>query len=885
MSAKEPDPLAPPVEREVDDELQQHLDLRAREYEEQGLAPDAARRAAQRRFGDVESVRRQCRELARERNRERRRREWRSEARQDLRFAVRQIRRQPAFSLTAVLTLALGIGATTAIVAAVHAVLVRPFAYRQPDGVVLVSTVWRGQPGGNVSAGNYVYVQERAQGLRPLAAAGYSSMNLADEGAAERVIGARVTHEFFDVFGVAPALGRVFTAEEDAPGSDRVVVLSHGLWRRRYGADPAAVGREIRLGGISHRIIGVMPAGFDPAAVSEELWRPMAFTPERRAMHDEHFLSVFGRLAPGFDTARANEELGRIAAGLRRDFPKDFADSSLQAATLADAIAGPSRQPLLLLLGAVALVLLIACANVANLLLARGAARARELATRAALGAGRARIVRQLLTESLALAGLGAAAGLPLAAAALRGLLLIAPTNVPRLQEARLDGAVLAFTIALAFLSSVVFGVAPAWQASRLDLRGALLEGGRGGIGGRDRLRRALIAAEVALALILLVGSGLLIRSARHLQRLDPGFEPEGLLSARLALPADAYPGHERPMQAYTSLLARLSASPGVTSAAASSQPPLVGGGSNGVIPEGWSLDLKNAIQSRSQFVTPGYFETMRIPLKRGRTFTALDRRGAPKVMIVNESLARAAWPDQDPVGKRISCCEGGPDRPDWKEVVGVVADVRTRGPAQEVRPEFYLPLDQIPVEAWSWVQGTMTLVLRAHGVDVAALAPTVRAAVRELDPGVPVFDVATMPERLARSLQTARFSMLLTTALAGLGLVLAMVGVYGVVAYFVSQRTREIGLRVALGADGRDILRWVVGQGLRVVSLGLAAGTLGALLCGRLLRGLLFGVSASDPLTLLSVAALLAAVAVVAALIPAVAAIRVDPARALNEG
>ena len=357
MSAKEPDPLAPPVEREVDDELQQHLELRAREYEEQGLAPDAARRAAQQRFGDVESVRRQCRELARERNRDRRRREWRSEARQDLRFAARQIVRQPAFSLTAVLTLALGIGATTAIFAAVHAVLVRPFAYRQPDGVVLVSTVWRGQPGGDVSAGNYVYVQERARGVRPLAAAAYASMNLADEDTAERVVGALVTHEFFDVFGVAPAIGRVFTPAEDTPGQDRVVVLSHGLWRRRYGADPAALGREIRIGGIPHRIIGVMPAGFDPAAISEALWKPIAFTRERRAMHDEHYLAVYGRLAPGVDPAQANEELGRIAAGLRRDFPKDFAENSLQAAVLAEAIAGPSRQPLLLLLGAVGLVL------------------------------------------------------------------------------------------------------------------------------------------------------------------------------------------------------------------------------------------------------------------------------------------------------------------------------------------------------------------------------------------------------------------------------------------------------------------------------------------------------------------------------------------------
>jgi predicted permease len=882
---RERDPLAPPVDQEVDEELRNHLELRERDLQASGMAPDAARRAAQRRFGDLDAVRRDCRKLANGRERDKRRREWLGELRQDLGFALRQMLRQPAFSLTAALTLALGIGATTAIFATVHAVLLRPFAYREPERVASVGTVWRGQAGGTVSAGNYVYVLERTRALAPFAAAAYSSMNLSDEAAPERVFGARVTHEFWQVFEVAPALGRVFTRDEDAPGFDQVVVLSHGLWRRRYAADPGVIGREIRISGVPHKVIGVMPKGFDPNVADPMLWKPMAFTPERRRMHDEHFYETYGRLRPGFDLGQANHELNGIVAGLHRDHPREFApDATLRAGNLAEQIVGPSRQRMLLLLGAVALVLLIACANVANLLLARGTLRARELATRAALGAGRSRIVRQLLTESLALAALGAALGAALAHAGLRALLSIAPPGVPRLGEARIDTSVLLFTIALALLCSVIFGVLPALQASRLDLRAGLLEGGRGSVGGRDRLRRSLIAVEVALALVLLAGSGLLIRSSLHLQRLDPGFEPEGLLSARLSLPPEAYRGHDANMQAFASVLERLRGGPGVAGAVVSSQAPLVGGGSNGLLPEGRELHTRNLIQARSQFVTTGYFETLRIPILRGRALNAADRRGAPKVMVINETLARAAFPGQDAVGKRISCCEGGFDNPSWKEVVGVVPDVRTRGPALEVRPEFYLPLDQIPAEGWGWFRSGVTILARAKDGAPGTLAPLVRQAVRELDASLPVFDMVTMPERMSRALASSRFSMLLTSAAGGLGLVLSVVGVYGVVAYFVSQRMREIGVRVALGASASQVLRLVVGQGLRTVAIGIGIGILGALALGRTLTGMLFGVSAHDPLTLASVAGLLAAVAAVAAALPARTAARLDPAKVLNE-
>jgi len=885
MSPDPKGPLRPPVEKEVDEEIRHHLELRAQEYEARGLAPDAARSAALRRFGDLDGFRRLCRRLAQGRNREWRRREWLGELRQDVFFAIRQMLGQPSFTLAAILTLALGIGATAGIFAIVHAVLLKPFAYREPERVASVHTVWRGQRGGNVSAGNYVYAQERVKTLSPLAAASYTSMNLADDGAPERVVGASVTHEYFEVFGVAPILGRVFTREEDAPGHDQVVVLAHGLWQRRYGGDRAVIGRDIRLGGVPHKIIGVMPEGFDPTVDQQALWKPMAFTPERRAMHDEHFLEVYGRLVPGADIAQANSEMDSIGAGLRRDHAKDFAEAGLGANRLTDVVVGPSRQRLWLLLGAVGLVLLIACANVANLLLARGAARTRELTTRAALGAGRGRIVRQLLTESLALAALGGAAALVVAQLVLRGLLSIAPPDVPRLAEARIDGAVMAFMLLLVIASSAFFGLVPALQASKLDLRTGLIEGGRGSVGGRDRLRRALIAAEVALAVTLLAGAGLLIRSARHLERLDMGFEPTGLLSARISLPEAAYPGHERPMQTFARIVELVEGRPGVASAAVSSQAPLVGGGSNGLIPEGRPLSIENVIQSRSQFVAAGYFETMRIPVRAGRGFTGDDRRGAPKVMVINEALARAAWPGESAIGKRISCCEGGPDRPVWKTVVGVVADVRTRGPAQPVRPEFYLPLDQIPVGAWGWTRSGLTLLVRARDGSPGAIVPALRSALKEVDPTTPLFDVMTMSDRLTRALSTSRFSMLLTAALGILGLALAAVGVYGVIAYFVSQKSREIGVRVALGAGASDVLRLVAGQGFRVVGLGLAIGTLGALGFGRALGGLLVGVSPNDPVTLVSVVVLLAAVAAGAVMVPALAALRVDPARVLSEG
>jgi predicted permease len=647
------------------------------------------------------------------------------------------------------------------------------------------------------------------------------------------------------------------------------------------------VGRALTIGGVSHEVIGVMPAAFDVTADSEELWVPIAFTPERRRMHDEHMLRVNGRLRPGVTTAQAFADLARVAESLLRDHPRENQERGVAVRPFAEVTVGVYRERLWLLLGAVFLVLLIACANVASLLLARGAARARELAVRAALGAGRFRLVRQMLTESLLLGAVGALFGLAVARGAVALILRGSPPGVPRLEQVAVNGPVLAFTAGLALFTSVVFGLVPALRASRQDVRGDLGAGGRGTVAGgaRDRLRRALVAAEVALCLVLLAGAGLLIRSALKLQDVDPGFDPTGVLSARVTLPASAYPGHERPARAFEHLVERLAHAPGVAAATVSSQAPLVpGGSSNGLVPEGRAVDLKSAIDATRYVVGDGYFHALRIPIRRGRAFTAEDRRGAPRVMIVNETLARAAWPAEDPIGKRIACCEGTPEQPSWKTVVGVAGDVRSRGPGVEVRPEFYLPLDQVPEVAWDWSQRTMVVVVRAEAMAPESLTTLMRQAVREMDPTVPVFNVATMPERLRTTTAQARFNTALLTALGAVGLVLAAVGIYGVIAYFVAQRTREIGVRMALGATARDVMGLVLRQGLAAVAAGIVVGLPTAVVAGRALEAMLFGVGSADPLTLATVVSVLLLVALVASVAPARRAVRVQPTEALAE-
>jgi putative ABC transport system permease protein len=876
----------PVVEDEVDAELAFHVEMRAREYEARGMSPEEARETAIRRFGNINRVNATCRALGKHMDQDIRRTEYWSEFTQDVTFACRQLLKNPGFTAVAVLTLALGIGATTAIFSAVHSVALRPLPFPEPHRLMAVSEYWRGNAG-NVSAGNFVDGVEPVQAFSATTAIQYSSFNLADGDQVERVIGARATAGFFDVFNLPPLHGRVYTKDEDQPGSEQVVVLSHRLWMRRFGGDRTIVGRQIRLSERPYEVIGVMPAAFDYTAQTEELWVPAAFTAERKATHDEHYLQIFGRLRPGASSDQALAELKQNAERLRAAFPRDNAELNfIVIPALADLVGDYSRR-LFTLLGAVGFVLLIACGNIANLLLARGATRSGELAIRAALGAGRSRIVRQLLTESVVLAIVAAAAGVAIARWGVRALVAAAPPGVPRLEQTSLDPVVLAFALGLACLCAIIFGLAPALRAARTDVQTVLREGGRsaGMTGVRDRLRSGLIAAELAIALVLLVGSGLLIRSSLALQRVNPGFDPNGVLSARVSLPAAAYGDRAKVVSTLERIAEDSAGIAGAESAAITSQVPMAAGGNgNGLIPEGVAFDMKNAIQSRLRIVTPDYFDTMRIPVVKGRPLTAGDRWGGLKVMVINESLARAAFPGQDPIGKRIACCEPGPDgkSPDYKTVVGVVGDVRWRGPSEPASPEFYLSLAQTPAVAWDWVQRTMYVVVRTT-LDPASMENPVRTIVRNAAPGVPVFQVRTMTVRLRDSLATARFNTLLLALLGLIGLVLAAVGIYGVIAYFVTRRTQEIGVRMALGATRRDVVTLVVRQAAWPVSIGLVGGAAASALLTRVLSGQLYEVSPVDPVTFGAVILTLAIVALFASLVPARRAAAVDPTRALH--
>ena len=802
-----------------------------------------------------------------------------SELQQDAAFSLRQMLASRGFTAVAGATLALGIGATTAIFSALNAVVLRPLPVPDPDRVMEVYSSWRDQRG-NLSAGNFVDMGAEQRVFEAVAAVSVVNMTLSRDAGVERVTGVRASGSFFDVWRVPPALGRVFGPAEDEPGRDQVAVLSHRLWTRQFGSDTGLLGKTIELDGRPHTVIGVMPAEFEFAAGAEGLWVPIAFTPERKAMHDEHFLSVYARLAPGVTMPQASAQLRAIATGLEQRFPKDNADRTLSIAPVLETIVGGYRYALLVLLGAVLFVLLIACGNVSNLLLARGAARARELAVRSALGAGRMRLVRQLFTESAMLSLASAAAGIALAHGLIRLMIAYGPPGVPRLDQTALDGAAVGVAVAVAGLASVVFGLLPAWRASRTDVIGILKEAGRGagGQGGRDFVRSALIAGEVALALVLLVGAGLLIRSAIEAQATPTGFNPQGVFSARFALPSAKYGSATAVLHASQEIEARVKAIPGVRAATVASTVPGVGTFSNGLVPEGEAAELRNVRQSMARFVSPAYFDVMGLPILRGRGFDDTDRAGAPLVMVVNQTLAQRLWPNQDPIGRRVN----GSSPDGAKIVIGVVADVRWRGPAGGIDPEFYQPIAQLNEMAWDWTRRSLFIAARTDA-DPAALAPGVRRAVASVDPGVPLFAERTMEQRMAATLETARFASTLLGLLGTVGLMLAAVGIYGVISYFAAQRTFEIGIRLALGATRGNVLRLVVRQAAIPVAAGIAIGALGATVAARAIATVLVNIKPHDPLTFAGVAALLAVVALLAAFIPARRAAALDPTRVLN--
>ncbi len=871
--------------RAVADELDFHVEMRTRELVARGLGPDSARAEATRRLGVAAAMRQELTKLGKERDRTMGRTEWWGELGTDLRFGVRTLLRQPGFAAMAVLTLGLGIGATTAIFSVLNTVVLQPLPLPNPDRLVLLSEGWQGRAGGDVSIGNYTDISRDQHTFSELGASFGESFILTGSDRPERILGARVTASYFHVMGATPLHGRFFGAEEDQPGQARTIVLSHRLWTRRFGAEPRVIGQALTLNAVPHTVIGVMPQDFDQLDNGEDLWTPAAFTPAQQVEHDGHFLRVYGRLKHGITPEQAAADLAPIAARLREAYPNDNHSLRPFVVPMLESIVGDVRGRIVVLFGAVSLVLLIGCVNVANLLLARGAGRTRELAVRAALGAGRGRIVRQLFAENLALALGASVAGIAVALLGVRLIAAAAPDNVPRLDQLRLDVAGVGFALAVAVLSALVFGLLPAVRTARPDLFAALQEGSRGASGrSGDWLKQGLVATEVGLAMLLLVGAGLLIRTAINLGRLDPGFDPVGVLSAQVMLPRVGYEDWARVTATFTQIDDELRLRPGVVSAALASQVPMgPGGGSNGLILEGKAIEGRNAIPSRLRVVTPGYFETMRIRLTRGRAFTAEDRRGRPFVVIVSETLAQRAFPGLDPIGRRLACCEadstGGPA---WKEIIGVAGDVRSAGLASDVDTEFYLPIGQAPPDAWSWLQRTMTIAVRTAG-EPAGATSLMADAVRAVDPSVPIFQVATMDQRIGRSVAESRFNTQLLTVLGVLGLGLAVVGIYGVIASVVARRTREIGIRVALGASRSSIRGMVVRQGLAPVLVGIALGTIASLAATRLLAGQLRGVSANDPLTILVVAAGLVTVATGAMLIPAAAATRIDATVAMR--
>ena len=871
------------VETEVRDELEFHLEMRTRELVSRGWTEEAARAEVQRQSGDMERIRRECMSLGRGRDRRLTVRMLVRDVAGDVRLAFRQLRSAPGFTLAATLTLALGIGGTTAIFSLVNAVILRPFAFPDPERVMTVWEHWRDSRS-ELSAANFLDLQSSSDAFESMTALTWRSYNIATQDAPERVLGVEATHEFFDVFGVRPVLGRGFLPEEDSPGRERVVVLSHELWMERFGADSALVGREVRINSTAYTVVGVMPPGFDPFTNGERLWVPIAFTPERRQMRDEHYLTVAARLRPGVTREQAEQQVDGITRRLAELYIHS-AGRTGRVLPFADAVVNDDvRMRLFVLLAAVSFVLLIACGNVANLSLSRGTSREREIAVRTAIGAARGRLVRQLLTESMVLAMISVIAGTAAAYGGVRLLVSAAPAGVPRLGAAAVDGVALAFAVVVAAASGLIFGIAPALRVTRTDLASALKEGGRGTVGRiRDRLRGAFVAAEVALAFTLLAGAALLVRSAVQLGRADIGLEPGGVLTARATLPPSAYGEGEEARRTFLRMAELLEESPGVAaSAMASGVPTGPGGGFNGLIPEGRPLAIESAIQSRLRIITPGYFDALGIRILAGRSFSDTDVLGRSLAMIVSRRFAEEAWPGEAALGKRVACCDSAPEDIRWKTVVGVADDVHWRGPGQDFAPEFYLPLAQAPAVAFSWIGSTMTLVARSATSDAGGAAPALRAAVQSAGPEIPLFDIRSMEDRLRATYATSRFNATLLGLLGVVGLLLAVIGIYGVVAYNAGRRTHEIGLRIALGASRHDVVALMTVQGLRPVVLGTLVGVAGAAVTTRVLRTALFGVTPGDPATFVGAAVVLLVAAGTAAFLPARRAARLDPGRVL---
>ena len=801
----------------------------------------------------------------------------------DIRYGVRGLLKRPGFTVIALITLALGIGANTAIFSVVNAVLLRPLQFRDPEQLMVVweEASFAGFPTNTPAPANYIDWKNQNQSFADMAAAATASFNLTGDGEPERIQANSVSANFFPLFGVQPLLGRGFLPEEDRPGGNKVAMLSYSLWQSRYGGDRNIVNREILLNGEKHTVVGVMPAGFQFLENDVRLWVPMALDQEEMANRGGHYLQVIARLKPGVVLSQTQADMTAVMQRISTDHPNETFDGKLGAVVmpLRDQLVGDSRSSLTVLLVAVAFVLLIACANVAGLLLARAVARRREIALRMALGAGRVRVVRQLLTESLLLATVAGVLGSLLAYASFSFLQGLIPEQMAAATILKLDTRILLFTLAISIVTGVVFGLVPALQAAKFDLNDALKQSSTRATAS-GRLRSTLIVFEVALSIVLLVGAGLLIQTLFQLFRQYSVLEPDKVLTMRTILPREKYKEPQVRDNYYQQVLQRIEHLPGVVSAGYSTSVPLSWkGGSSGFYPEG----IKNPIPGMSydaihRQVSADYLKTMNIALRQGRYLDNRDNAQSMNVAVINETMARQYWPGENPLGRRFKL--GGPDETDqpWIQIVGIAADLRQMGLDEPVKAEMYLPYQQVD-HPWFMPRD---LAIRTNG-DPSSLVGAVRQIIREVDPDQPVSNVATMEEVLGTEAAQRRMGMIMLAGFAVLALLLASLGIYGVLAYFVTQHTNEIGVRQALGATPRDILFLVLKKGMGLTLVGVAIGLASAFALTRLMSSMLFGVKASDPLTFVAVPVLLALVALLACYIPARRATKVDPLVALR--
>ena len=806
---------------------------------------------------------------------------------QDLRYGVRMLVKSPGFTFVAVVALALGIGANTAIFSVVNAVLLRPLPFVNAEQLV---KVYGGRARGGtgytpVSYPDFADYKKQAQSFDRVASyslAGTTLMSGGDE--PERLDGAVVSAELFPMLDAKPALGRVFSAEEDQPGAAPVIVLSYGLWQRRFNSDPKISGQEIIIGGRTATVLGVMPADFKFPVQAERVdyWSPLSSDPGIAPLltaRGMRFLPVIASLKPNITLRQAEAEMNTLASQLAAQYPETNTGGSVHLESLHEDLVGDIRPALLVLLGAVGFVLLIACANVANLSLARAAARSKEIAIRTALGASRMRVVRQLLTESLLLSLCGGALGLMLALWGVDLLIALSPPDVPRLAEIGIDARVLVFTLGVSILTGIVFGIAPALQISKHDLNESLKEGGRGSTEGlrRNRVRSLLVVSEVALSLMLLVGAGLLIKSFLRLLETNPGYDTEHVLAADIALSRTRYPEPTQQAAFFQQAIQRVASLPGVEAVGVTNLLPL--GGADARI--SFNIDGRPSFPrgetpaARYQIASPDYFRVMNIPLHKGRSFTEQDAKDSPPVVIVSEAFARRFFADEDPIGKRV-LIDTVEKNPPPSEIIGVVGDVRHGRLDAKTEMGFYVPYLQSPAR-------NMELVTRSKSIEPSLLTSSVRGVIKEIDKNQLIWEMRMMSGLVARSVAPQRFNMLLLGIFAFVALVLAACGIYGVIAYSVAQRTHEIGIRMALGAQPADVLRLIVGQGMMLALIGVGLGLLGAFALTRVIASQLYGVSATDPLTFAIVAIMLAIVALAACYIPARRATKVDPMIALR--